>query len=77
MTATATFQAGRTYQVRSVCDADCIFQYEVLKRTAKTLTIKSRMRGERRVGIKADDQGVEIAWPEGLYSMAPIMQANR
>ncbi|SJP57398.1 hypothetical protein [Clostridioides difficile] len=34
------FEIGKTYATRSVCDHDCMFTIEVIKRTDKTITYK-------------------------------------
>lgn len=34
------FEVGKTYSTRSACDHECIFSFEVIKRTEKQLTLK-------------------------------------
>lgn len=75
MTAT-TFQVGRTYSTRSACDYDCIFSFEVIARTAKTVTIRSKAWGEQQRRIRHWD-GVESIDPLGRYSMSPVLRADR
>ena len=65
-----TFQAGKTYTARSVCDHDCVIRVTVASRTAKT--IKTAAGKTLRVGVY---QGVEFVKPWGTYSMAPIVSA--
>ena len=69
------FEIGKTYSTRSACDYECVFSFEVVRRTEKTVWIKDRMQGikGRRVEI---DEGVEMIRPYGSYSMAPIIRAN-
>lgn len=33
------FEIGKTYTTRSVCDHDCVFTIEVIKRTDKTINL--------------------------------------
>jgi hypothetical protein len=74
-TATSKFQVGQTISARSACDWDCIFQWEIVARTEKTITVK--YHGEtKRIGIKLYN-GVETAKPFGSYSMAPVVFADR
>lgn len=73
MDSTKQFQTGRTYSVRSLCDYDCIFQFEVLGRTDKTVTIKVHGEPTRRK-VKLVD-GVETIDPLGRYSMSPVLRA--
>jgi hypothetical protein len=74
-TPTATIQAAARYVTRSICDSNCFFELFVIKRTAKTATI--RYNGEiRRTKIKTDCSGIEYLRPDD-YSMAPIFSAER
>jgi hypothetical protein len=68
----ATFEAGKSYWTRSVCDADMIISITVVKRTSKFLTTTEG----RRMGVSIW-QGVEIVKPWGSYSMAPTITADR
>lgn len=67
------FEAGKTYSTRSICDSECIFAFEVLKRTAKTLTIRHGKDVFKR-GIYIYD-GDEHCRPMGYFSMCPIINA--
>jgi hypothetical protein len=67
-----TFQVGRTYTTRSICDHDCIIRVTVAKRTAKTITTEAGKT--LRIGI--DYTGAEYVKPWGSYSMAPMVCAN-
>jgi hypothetical protein len=69
-----TFEAGKTYTTRSVCDHDCIINVTIEKRTAKTVTAK--VRGEVKSFRVAVYDGAEFIKPWGSYSMAPIVRAN-
>ncbi len=70
-----TFTTGQKLSTRSICDSDCIFEGRILKRTAKTATISTRMDGEKRCKIHIDTDGSEYLFPHGTYSMAPIFRA--
>ena len=69
------FETAKTYSTRSIGDADCIFSFKIIKRTAKTVTILDLNRNEVRRGIKIDDSGREWIFPLGQYSMAPVISA--
>jgi hypothetical protein len=71
-----TFQIGNTYNVRSSCNWDCIFSFRVVSRTAKFITVDDGYN-TKRVGVTIDEDGVERALPQGNYSMAPIIWANK
>ena len=63
----------KTYiTARSICDYDCIFKAEVIKRTAKTLTVKA-MGIERRCKIQ-NISGELGVYALGKYSMAPFFK---
>ena len=69
-----TFNTGDKLSSRSIGDHNCIFTGTVTKRTAKTVTIKTGMYGEKRCKIFTDETG-EYAYPHGQYSMAAIFRA--
>lgn len=68
-----TFQIGKTYTTRSICDYECIISITVLARTAKT--IKANVRGELKTLRIAEYEGREMVKPWGSYSMAPAIKA--
>ncbi len=74
MSNVTTFEAGKTYTTRSVCDHDCIISVTIEKRTAKTVTAK--VRGEVKTFRVAVYDGAEFIKPWGSYSMAPIVRAK-
>lgn len=74
---TATFQTGTTYAMRWIGDADALTACKVIKRTAKFVTFEVDGFGTARAGVKTDDQGCELAYPLGRYSMAPCVRASR
>lgn len=70
------FEIGRTYTMKSPCNQDCVWTYEVIKRTAKTITItngKSEIRC--RISKSSEMLGTETVYPLGQYSMAPTLRA--
>lgn len=70
------FQVGQKLSTRSIGDHECIFRAEVLKRTAKTLTINDRIDGTfKRCKIHMNN-GIEFIYPYGRYSLAPIFKAE-
>lgn len=73
---TPTFTVGETYTTRFACDADSRLAYTVVKRTAKFITIRDHHGHTVRVGVKTGFEG-EYALPQGAYSMAPVIRANR
>lgn len=69
-----TFEAGKTYFTRSVCDHDCLVKVAVVSRTAKT--IKTADGKSLRVAVSYDGTREQVK-PWGSYSMAPIVGADR
>ncbi|MCM1217207.1 MAG: hypothetical protein NC548_22130 [Lachnospiraceae bacterium] len=67
------FEVGKTYQTRSICDHNCIFSIEIVKRTAKTVIVKKNGK-EQRNKITVID-GHETIYPWGVYSMCPVIRA--
>jgi len=68
------FEVNQQLTARSICNHECIFTGSVIKRTSKTVTIKTDHGIERRK-IFLDSEGNEMIWPFGTYSMAPIFRA--
>jgi hypothetical protein len=69
-----TFNVNQTYSVKSICDSECVFSYTVIKRTAKRITIKDKFNRIEKRGISIIN-GQEICYPEGKYSMCPVIRA--
>ena len=70
------FEIGKTYSTRLATSYSTVLTYEVVSRTAKFVTIRDRYGKTKRVGVKSND-GREFALPDGSYSMAPIISAER
>jgi hypothetical protein len=70
------FEAGKTYNCRSACDYDTMFSWEVVSRTAKTMILRSKLDGDRRVKIQ-DAGADEWCYPSGQYSMCPVIRASK
>lgn len=73
---TGKFEVGKTYQVRSLCDWDCIFSFVVVGRTAKFVTLDCGHGEVKRVGVRIWN-GAETARPFGTYSMCATISADR
>lgn len=74
---TKTFEVGKTYTTRSLCDYECVFAFTVTARTAKRITIRDHARrSTRTVGIRVWGD-CETAKPHGTYSMCPVINANQ
>ena len=72
------FEIGKSYSTRSICNHECVWTYKVLKRTACTVTMEKN--GEvftSRISKKVSEHfGVETIYPEGRYSMCPVLTAE-
>lgn len=73
---TTKFEIGKTYSTRSACDYDCIFSFEIVSRTEKTVMLKSSSRGLVRRKVRIGTDGVERCDPHGRYSMSPVISAD-
>ena len=71
------FEAGKTYNARSICDHECVWIFEIVRRTEKSVWVKGCKRdGEivrRRVQVW---NGHESFKPFGVYSMSPTCMAE-
>ena len=73
---TNTFQIGKTYTARSICDYECVFAWTVVARTAKQITLEDKHGRVAKRGVRTSD-GVAVCSPDGRYSMSPSIYANR
>lgn len=73
----ATFKTGNKLATSSICNSDCVFEAEVIKRTKCTVTIEMYGRETKRCNVQHDDEGNEFIYPHGVYSMCTIYRANR
>lgn len=72
------FEAGKRYEMRSVCDHNCVWTFTVKERTAATITLVDEKGKETKCriikGISMMDNR-EAVKPLGNYSMCPILRA--
>jgi hypothetical protein len=71
-----TFEVGKTYTARSLCDYDCVFAWTVTARTAKQITLEDRHGRVSKRAVRSYD-GVEVCSPQGRFSMSPMISAAR
>ena len=68
-----SFTQGQELSTPSICDSECIFTANVIKRTAKTITIM--VHGDSKRCKIHNDGECEFIFPFGQYSMAAIFRA--
>jgi hypothetical protein len=72
-----TFVADQTVSCRSAADSECVWTFEVTRRTERMVTLRDVDSGEV-VCVKVQDHGDgEYALPFGRYSMAPLVRPGR
>lgn len=72
------FEVGKTYSVRSICNHDCVWTYEVISRTDCTITVKDDHGEIKKLRINkrtSEYYNAESVYPLGNYSMCPILNA--
>ena len=73
------FEVGKRYSMRSICNSECIWVYEVIARTACTVTLKNENGEIKKCRISKKDSeyaNAETVLPEGKYSMCPKLRAD-
>ena len=72
------FEIGKEYNVRSVCDHECVWTFKVIERTAKTVTISEGGEIKKcRINAKLSEyRKAETVLPFGSYSMCPVLSAE-
>ena len=77
-----TFKLNARYTMKSPCDTNCVWTYEVVGRTAKTVKLVSIGSSGEQVDFRQSQcrvsawNGVEQVKPLGSYSMAPVLTAE-
>lgn len=71
----ARFEVGKTYTCRSACDYNTVFEYTVIARTAKRITIEDKHGNTQKRGVYMYG-ATEQCKPEGTYSMCPVISAE-
>lgn len=73
-----TFEIGNTYSMRSACDHNCVWTYEVVARTAQMVTLTDGKETIKcRINKKISEWNkAETVFPLGRYSMAPVLSAD-
>jgi len=71
-----TFEPGKTYACRSICDHNCVWTFTIASRTDKTIKTAcgKTLRINRAI---TESSGVEAVFPLGRYSMAPVLSADK
>jgi hypothetical protein len=69
------FAVGKVYSMSSPCDHNCIWTYEVIKRTEKTIVLQDEYGKVKRCRI-SEWRDCERVLPLGSYSMAPVLSAD-
>lgn len=76
------FEVGKQYVHGWIGDSDLFTTWTVIKRTAKTITIKEegtqldRVKTCRIIDRLSQWEGAECVFPFGQYSMAPTLRAK-
>lgn len=73
------FEIGKKYATPSIGNSDILYTYEVIARTACTVTLKDKYGEIVKCRISKKISGylnAEAVQPKGSYSMAPILDAN-
>lgn len=70
------FEIGKYCSMKSACDHNCTWTYQVVARTAKTITISDGGKTIKCIVSKDSEYfGVETIFPLGKYSIAPSLTA--
>lgn len=73
-----TFQVGAVYAHNFICDASLHVAYRVVRRTAKSIWLEGADGTVSRRAVKASwDGSEETCYPDGTYSMCPILGAEK
>lgn len=75
------FEAGKNYKMGWIGDSELFSFYKVLSRTAKTVKVQQLRNGQLSGEVKSlrvkEYGGAEYVSPEGVYSMSPVLRADK
>lgn len=73
------FEIGKNYNMRSVCDHNCIWSFTVIARTAQTIILFDGKKEKKcRISKQYSEWNkAETVFPLGQYSMCPILTAEK
>lgn len=71
------FEIDETYEMTWITDSELKTKYKVIKRTPKTVTIVHLNDNRQTTHRVKEWQGVEQVSPHGVYSMSPVLRADR
>jgi hypothetical protein len=71
------FETGKTYRTLSPGDHDCVLDYKIISRTAKTLKSFDKMDNQVKTYRISIWENVEQFKPWGSFSMCPMMTADK
>lgn len=69
------FEVGKSYNMRSACDHNCVWAYTVIARTNSTITITDGKETKTCRVVKGLSEVRETIKPLGNYSMCPLLRA--
>lgn len=72
------FEEGKRYEMRSICDHECVWGYTVKARTAQMITLLDDKGKETKCKVikqVSEWNNAETVYPLGRYSMAPTLRA--
>lgn len=71
------FEVGKKYVCSSVVNSNSRYEFEVIKRTKKTITIKNDDGEVIRRKVNTNQKGtIELIYPDGKYSMCLVLSAD-
>jgi hypothetical protein len=70
------FEVGKSYATPSICDHAMMVSIEVESRTKCFITSSEGKKFKVSICPTGSNEGAEMVWPWGKYSMCPIITAN-
>lgn len=73
------FEVGKTYKHGWIGESDAVTEWQIIKRTAQTVTIKRNdtVKTCRIIKQLSQWEDAECIYPFGQYSMCPTLRANQ
>ena len=75
-----SFEVGKVYEMRSPCDHECIWRYQVTARSDISIMVTDEQKKSRRLRINQEVsqyRNAETVYPLGKYSLCPSLSADK
>lgn len=71
------FIVNKMYYTTSIGDHNCVYSFLITKRTEKNVWVSEYSQKPKRRKIYFNNDDREFIFPDGIYSMCPVIHADK